>query len=67
MTIKIERGRKKPRRRKKKRPGIGFTNRLALYLMMFLLAGLVGGFILAWRSIEFQYMGALACFTSVSC
>ena len=65
MTIKIERGRKKPRRRKKKRPGIGFTNRLALYLMMFLLAGIVGGFILAWRSIEFQYMGALACFTVV--
>lgn len=65
MTIKIEKGRKKPRRRKKKRQSIGFTNQLALYLMLFLLAGLAGGFILAWRSIEFQYMGALACFTVV--
>lgn len=65
MTIKIERGRKKPKRRKKKRQPIGFTNQLALYLMLFLTAGLVGGFILAWKSIEFQYMGALACFTVV--
>ena len=65
MTIKIERGRKKPKRRRNKRPGIGFTNRLALYLMLFLAAGLAGGFILAWKSIEYQYMGALACFTVV--
>lgn len=65
MTIRIERGRKKPRRRRKKRSGIGFTNRLALYLMLFLAAGLAGGFILAWKSIEYQYMGALACFTVV--
>ena len=65
MTIKIERGRKKPRRRKKKRQSIGFTNKLALYLMLFLAAGLAGGFILAWKSIEFQYMGALACYTAV--
>ena len=65
MTIKKERGRKKARRRKKKRQPIGFTNKLALYLMLFLAAGLAGGFILAWKSIEFQYMGALACFTVV--
>ncbi len=65
MTIKIERGRKKTRRRKKKRQPIGFTNKLALYLMLFLAAGLAGGFILAWKSIEFQYMGALACYTAV--
>lgn len=65
MTIRIERGRKKSRRRRKKRQSIGFTNRLALYLMLFLAAGLAGGFVLAWRSIEFQYMGALACFTVV--
>lgn len=64
MTIKIERGRKKTRRRKK-RQSIGFTNRLALYLMLFLAAGLAGGFILAWESIKYQYMGALACFTVV--
>ncbi len=65
MTIKIERGRKKTRRRRKKRQSIGFTNRLALYLMLFLLAGLAGGFFLALKSIEYQYMGALACFTVV--
>lgn len=64
MTIKIERGRKKTRRRKK-RQSIGFTNRLALYLMLFLAAGLAGGFILALKSIEYQYMGALACYTVV--
>lgn len=50
---------------KKKRKKIGFTNRLAVYLMFFLFYGLIGGFILAWKSIEFQYMGALACFTVV--
>ncbi len=65
MTIKIERGRKKTWRRTKKRQSIGFTNRLALYLMLCLAAGLAGGFVLAWKSIEFQYMGALACFTVV--
>ena len=65
MTIKIERGRKKTRRRTKKRQGIGFTNLFALLLILLLLLGLAGGFILAWRSIEYQYMGALACFTVV--
>lgn len=65
MTITIERGSKRAERRKKKRHSIGFTNKLALYLMLFLAAGLAGGFILAWRSISFQYMGALACFTVV--
>lgn len=64
MTIKIERGRKKTRS-KKKRSGIGFTNWLALLIMAFLGAGLVGGFYLALKSIEYQYMGALACFTVV--
>ena len=65
MTVKIERGQKKSRRRRKKRHSIGFTNRLALYLMLFLAAGLVGGFVLAWKSIEFQYMGAVPCYTVV--
>lgn len=65
MTITIERGGKRVKQRTKKRHGIGFTNKLALYLMLFLAAGLAGGFILAWKSIEFQYMGALACFTVV--
>ena len=65
MTIKIERGRKKPKRRRKKRQSIGFTNRLALYLMLFLAVGLAGGFYLALKSIQYQYMGALACYTVV--
>lgn len=65
MTAKIERGRKSPRRRRKKRQSIGFTNQLALYLMLFLAAGLAGGFFLALKSIEYQYTGALACFTVV--
>ncbi len=41
----------------------GFTNRFALYLLWLLAAGLLGGFILAWRSITYNYMGALACWT----
>lgn len=65
MTIKIERGRKKPKRLSKKRSGIGFTNRLTLYLMLLLTAGLTGGFYVALKSIEHQYMGALACYTVV--
>ncbi len=65
MAIKNKRGRKKTRRSEKNRHDIGFTNRLAIYLMLFLLAGLAGGFFLALKSIEYQYMGALACFTVV--
>lgn len=65
MTVKIERSRGKPKYCRRKRQSIGFTNRLALYLMLFLLLGLVGGFCLALKSIEYQYMGALACFTVV--
>ncbi len=65
MTIKIERGRRKTRKCRKTSQRIGFTNRLALYLMAFLASGLVGGFYLAMKSIEYQYMGALACYTAV--
>lgn len=43
--------------------GLGFTNRLAIYILLFLAAGLAGGFILAWRSITYGYTGALACWT----
>lgn len=43
----------------------GFTNRLALYLILFLFSGLVGGFILAVLSIKYQYTGALLCWTVV--
>lgn len=42
---------------------IGFTNRLAVYLLLFLLLTLGGSFILAALSIRYQYMGALACWT----
>ena len=44
---------------------LGFTNRLALYIMAFLGMGLVGGFYLALKSIAYAYTGALACWTIV--
>lgn len=44
---------------------IGFTNRLAIYIMLFLAAGLAGGFYLAMRSITNGYTGALMCWTVV--
>lgn len=44
---------------------IGYTNRLGTHIMLMLWAGLAGSFILAWRSITYQYMGALACWTVV--
>lgn len=45
--------------------GLGFTNRLALYIMLFLAAGLIGGFYLAIKSIAYGYTGALMCWTVV--
>lgn len=44
---------------------LGFTNRYAIYLLLFLVAGLAGGFYLAVMSIRYQYTGALACYTVV--
>lgn len=44
---------------------IGFTNRLAIYLVALLFLGLAGGFVLAVLSIKYQYTGALACYTVV--
>lgn len=44
---------------------LGFTNRLAIYIIGFLFAGLAGGFYLALESIEFNYTGALMCWTVV--
>lgn len=44
---------------------LGFTNRLALYLILFLAAGLLGGFYLAVRSIGTGYTGSLLCWTVV--
>lgn len=60
------------RRRKKKKHTVrnhmkrlGFTNRLAVYIMIFLAAGLAGGFYLAMQSIKTAYTGALMCWTVV--
>ena len=44
---------------------LGFTNRLAIYILLFLAAGLAGGFYLALRSIITGYTGALMCWTVV--
>ena len=63
MIIRVER--KKKTRRRKKKSGLGFTNCLAIYLLLFLVAGLLGGFLLAVLSIKYQYAGALACWTVV--
>lgn len=49
---------------KKQRKKIGFTNTLAIYVLLFLTAGLAGGFYLALKSIEYNYMGALACWSA---
>lgn len=65
MVIEIGRDGKRLKHRRRDRSGIGFTNRLAIYLMLFLATGLAGGFYLALKSIEYQYMGPLACFTVV--
>lgn len=65
MVIRIERGRKKSRRTKKKKQSIGFSNKLALSVLLFLAIGLAGGFILALYSIKHQYTGALMCWTVV--
>lgn len=51
----------KPKKRKKKRQG--FTNRLAIYILWFLAFSILLSFILAWRSITYGYVGALACWT----
>lgn len=62
VTIKIE-------RKKKTKTGhftrLGFTNRLAIYIMLFLAIGLAGGFYLAVRSITYGYTGSLLCWTVV--
>lgn len=44
---------------------LGFSNRLAIYIMIFLAAGLTGGFYLAIKSISYGYTGSLLCWTVV--
>ncbi len=43
---------------------LGFTNRLAIYCIIFLACGLGMGFYLAILSIESNYLGSLVCFTA---
>lgn len=47
-----------------KKKEIGFTNKLAIAIVLLLAAGLAGGFVLGWRSITYQYTGALMCYTA---
>jgi len=42
---------------------IGFSNRLAIYALIFLFVGLCGGFVLAIYSIRKGYTGSLICWT----
>ena len=56
---------KKKRRFLKHLKKIGFSNRLSLYILFFLLIGLIGGFILAIYSIKTNYLGSLLCWTVV--
>ena len=69
VTIKIERKNKTKAKHLRATPGLisrlGFTNCLAVLLVLLLLFGLVGGFALAVLSIKYQYTGALACWTVV--
>lgn len=44
---------------------LGYTNRLAIYVLIFLAAGLLGGYHLALESIRYGYSGALMCWTVV--
>lgn len=61
ISIGGKRVAKQPKKKKKKQ---GFTNRLAIYILWFLALSIFLGFVLAWRSITYGYVGALACFTA---
>lgn len=56
---------KKQRLLTKHLASLGFTNRLAIYLVIFLLIGLIGGMVLAYLSIIHDYTGQLLCWTIV--
>lgn len=63
MTIKIERGKRVKKQSHLSK--LGFTNRLAVYILVFIAIGLAGGFYLAVESIRTGYTGALMCWTVV--
>lgn len=65
MTIKIERSKKKTKKKKTIIQRLGFTNCLAIIIVLMLIVGLGGGFYLANRSISTNFTGALACWTIV--
>ena len=44
---------------------LGFTNRLALYILVLLILGLAGGFYLANKCISNSFTGSLACWTII--
>lgn len=44
---------------------LGFTDKLAIYCIALITLGLLMAFYLAIKSIEYNYQGALACFTVV--
>lgn len=56
---------KKQNRFLKHLKSLGFTNRLAIYILIFLAAGLAGGFYLAVKSITYGFNGSLLCWTVV--
>lgn len=58
-------GKKDEHKKKHKKHKMGFTNFLAILIMLFLAVGLAGGFYLALLSIQRQYTGALLCWTVV--
>lgn len=58
-------GKKDEHKKKHKKHKMGFTNFLAILIMLFLAVGLAGGFYLALLSIQLQYTGALLCWTVV--
>ena len=68
MAVSSTRGRRVRRKEKKglfaHLKNLGFTNWLAVCIMIFLAAGLAGGFYLARLSIVYGYTGALACYTA---
>ncbi len=48
---------------KEKRP-LGFTNKMAVFILAVLASAVILSFILAVLSIKYEYMGALACWTA---
>ena len=50
--------------KKKKKLSIGFTNCFAICIMCVILMTIIMGFFLALKSIQYNYVGPLICFTA---